>query len=409
MLFRLPSSRRVVHYLQVCFNPTETFVYDFVRGCERYEAWCLSKNVSPQPGFDFPRVCSTAVRWGWAHRSLGDFADKLFYRLFRRDDLPVYRALLRIRPAVLHAHFGPAGWEALPYARKLDIPLLTSFYGYDASQLPCEPGWSERLHRLFEAGNGFLVEGPAMARRLEALGCPPEKIHLLPITIDPDHYPFRSRRPQAGEVLRILFVGRFVPKKGLPVLLKALALARPRLGPWELRVVGSGAGEEEARGLVCELGLEEQVQFLGFQPRSEVVSEMDKSHLLAVPSVTAPDGDSEGGAPTILLEAQVSGLPVLASDHADIPFVVAAPYRPYLAAEGSVESLADRLLGLCDDAHRWPELSEAGRDHVVAQHGPANFRRLEQLYERVARRGWRRAATLKDTPVGSSRERQQRL
>ena len=35
MLFRLPSSRREAHFLQVCFHPPETFVYDFVRGCER--------------------------------------------------------------------------------------------------------------------------------------------------------------------------------------------------------------------------------------------------------------------------------------------------------------------------------------------------------------------------------------
>src|SRR5262249_51815879 len=154
------------------------------------------------------------------------------------------------------------------------------------------------------------------------LGAPSAKIALLPITIEVDRYPYRPRRLEPSAVLRLLFVGRFTPKKGLPVLLRTLALARADLGPCELHVVGGGDGEPEARRLIAELGLEGQVRLLGFQPRDAVVREMDQAHVLAVPSVTSPDGDSEGGAPTILLEAQAAGLPVLGSTHADIPFVV---------------------------------------------------------------------------------------
>jgi colanic acid/amylovoran biosynthesis glycosyltransferase len=384
MLFRLPASRRVAHFMEVCFNRTETFVYDFVRGCRRYEAWCLAPSVVAQPGFEFRRVMRTSVHWdGWTP---GDLADRLFHRLFHRQDLPIYRALFRIRPAVIHAHFGPAGWSVLPYARSLGIPLLTSFYGYDASSLPHQPGWAERLQQLFDEGAGVLVEGPAMARRVEALGCSADKIHLMPITLSLAQYPYRPRQRGLGERLRLLFVGRFVGKKGLPVLLRALALARPQLGPFELEIIGGGDGEAEAVTLTRELGLTEQVRFLGFQPRARVVRALETSHLLAVPSVTAPDGDTEGGAPTILLEAQASGVPVLTTDHADIPFVVAAPYRPYLAAEGSAESLASALLALVADSSRWPELAEAGRAHVCLQHGRYNFDRLESVYDRVAGR-----------------------
>jgi colanic acid/amylovoran biosynthesis glycosyltransferase len=377
MPLRFATRRRVVHFMDVCFSRTETFVYDFIHGCQRYKAWCLAKTIEPQPGFDFARVCRRTVRWN--RRSFWDLFDRACYRLTRRADVATYRALLWIRPAVLHAHFGPAGWEALPYAQQLGIPLLTSFYGYDASSLPRQPGWADRLQQLFAIGSGFLVEGPAMARRLEGLGCPAEKIHLLPITLDLDNYPFRPRRLDGPEPLRLLFVGRFVPKKGLPILLNALA----RVGrePIELRVIGGGAGEDEARTLVTDLGLGDRVTFLGFQPRDAVIREMAEAHMLAVPSVTAPDGDTEGGAPTILLEAQASGLPVLATDHADIPFTVAEPYHPYLAAEGCADSLADRLVALRNNAARWSVLAEAGRRHVAAQHGPNNFRHLERLYD----------------------------
>jgi colanic acid/amylovoran biosynthesis glycosyltransferase len=371
--------------MRICFARTETFIYDFVRGCRRYEAWCLAKGVERQSGYDFQRVCCTQIQW--QGNSFWDRVDRFLYGLFRRPDVPIYRALLlSIRPAVIHAHFGYCGWEILPYARKCGIPLLTSFYGYDVSGLPREPGWGEKLRQLFECGAGFLVEGPVMARRLQALGCPLEKIHLLPITIHPETYPYRPRCPGPSETLRILFVGRLIPKKGLPVLIEALALARPQLGPFELRVVGGGPLGADIHALTARLGLQECVRFLGSQPRTEVVRQMGESHLLAVPSATGPDGDTEGGAPTVLLEAQASGLPVLASDHADIPFVVAAPYRAFLAAEGSPTSLADRLLAMRANASHWLEAAAAGREHVCAQHGPRNFNQLERLYARVARR-----------------------
>lgn len=373
--------RRVAHVIDVCFGRTETFVYDLVCGCRTFEAWCLTRQTANEKDFPFPRVRNLNIRW--ESYAFWDLVDRVYHRLFRRDDLAVRRALRHVQPAVLHAHFGPTGWEALRYARLLRVPLVTSFYGYDASSLPRQPGWADRLRELFRDGTGFLVEGPAMRKRLEALGCPAEKVFLSPITIYPDRYPFRPRHLGPGEVLRILFVGRFVAKKGLPVLLKALALARPDLGPCELRVIGGGDNAEEMRQLAASLGLEAVVHFLGFLPRHEMVREMDEAHLLAVPSVTAPDGDSEGGAPTVLLEAQASGLPVVTTDHADIPFVVAEAYRDFLAPEGSAEGFAGQLVALRRNADRWPGMAAAGREHVQVQHGPDNFRRLEELYERV--------------------------
>jgi colanic acid/amylovoran biosynthesis glycosyltransferase len=371
----------VLHFMDVCFHRTETFVYDFVRGCQMYQPWCLANRVQPQPGWDCPRVQRAQFTWREApHWTL---INRFVGRPLGRNNLRLYWSLLRTRPAIIHAHFGPAGCEILPYARDLGIPVLTSFYGYDASSLPRQPEWAERLRWLFGAGTGFLVEGPAMARRLQAMGCPAEKIHLLPITIEMGRYTFRERQLGRSDHLRILFIGRFVPKKGLQPMLHALARAKSRLGPFEFRVVGGGtqAAEANARQVVADLGLTNQVRFLGYQSRADVIREIDQAHVLAVPSVTGPDGDTEGGAPTVLLEAQASGLPMLASDHADIPFVVAAPYRKYLATEGSARSLAERLLSLRADEHRWRDLAASGREHMIAQHGPKNFRRLEALYE----------------------------
>jgi colanic acid/amylovoran biosynthesis glycosyltransferase len=394
MRFLKADHRRVAHMVYTCFHTTETFVYDFVTGCRRFEAWCLAEVVCNQQEFPFPRVESVGIRW--ESNRPWDLVDRAIHRLWPGHRLPIYRALFKIRPALIHAHFGPSGHEILPYCQRFGIPVLTSFYGYDASSLPKREGWMARLQNLFQHGTAFAVEGPAMKQRLASLGCPPEKIYVLPITIHLERYTYRPRKRESGQPIRILFVGRFVAKKGLAVLLKALAQAAPQLGECELRIIGGGEEEAAMRELAQDYGIAAMTRFLGFQPRAVVVEEMNQAHILAVPSQTAPDGDTEGGAPTVVIEAQACGLPVASTNHADIPFVAAPAYREFLAQEGSAESFAEKLVALGRAADAWPALAEAGRDHVAQQHGPTNFDHLEDLYEQLILDHQKRTAGHKD-------------
>src|SRR3954470_22093867 len=67
---------------------------------------------------------------------------------------------------VLHAHFGTEGALGLPLARALGVPLVTSFYGFDASSLPHDKAWKQPLTDLFAGGTLFCAEGPVLAARL---------------------------------------------------------------------------------------------------------------------------------------------------------------------------------------------------------------------------------------------------
>src|ERR1700730_4303118 len=102
--------RRVAHLVDVCFNCTQTFIYDFICGCRTFEAYSLAQKIVAQPGLEFERVYLTST--DWEHRTLWGLVDRACFRLFGEDRLPYYRALFRVRPAVLHAHFGITGYEA---------------------------------------------------------------------------------------------------------------------------------------------------------------------------------------------------------------------------------------------------------------------------------------------------------
>jgi colanic acid/amylovoran biosynthesis glycosyltransferase len=117
------------------------------------------------------------------------------------------------------------------------------------------------------------------------------------------------------------------------------------------------------------------------------VKELEAADLFAQPSLTASDGDSEGGAPTTLLEAQACGVPILATSHADIPHVVVEGESALLAPERDAEALAAGLERLLAEPERWPAMGRAGRAHVLTHHDAgAQAERLEALYLELAGR-----------------------
>jgi colanic acid/amylovoran biosynthesis glycosyltransferase len=297
-------------------------------------------------------------------------------------DRRLVRAARRHGCVALHAHFGWAACDSLDARRTLGLPLVTTFYGNDLA-----PVYAERYPypRLFAEGDRFLCEGPAMAARLAELGCPPDRIRIAPIGLDLEAFPFRPA--VRSRPLVVLQAARFVEKKGFDLTLQAYAAARDGLGPSELWLVGDGPCRAELERLAGRLGIEGSVRFLGMLPHDEYRAAMRRAHVCIQPSRTAADGDSEGGAPTVLLEMQAAGIPVVATRHADIPSVVADPGA--LVEEEDVDGLAAalvRLAGLPED--NWRTLAEHGRALVEAEHDARSVAgKVEALYGELSGAG----------------------
>ena len=97
--------------------------------------------------------------------------------------------------------------------------------------------------------------------------------------------------------------------------------------------------------------------------------------------ITAANGDTEGGAPTTILEAQALGLPILASTHADIPNITVPGLSASLAPERDSAALAAALANLLDDRPSWSRMGEAGREFVATHHDVSReVARLEDRY-----------------------------
>jgi colanic acid/amylovoran biosynthesis glycosyltransferase len=296
----------------------------------------------------------------------------------------------RFRPALLHAHFATDGLLALPLAEALGIPLVTTLHGYDVSRTRPRMLGSGRLSwmryglmrgRLTARGRLFLAVSEALRRRALAEGFPAERTLVHYNGVDLSAFRPGASGPEPG---LILHVGRLVEKKGTGLLIRALAKVREARPEARLVVLGEGPLRPRLEAQAAASGLAHAVSFLGSRPPADVAAWMARAWLLAAPSVTAGDGDSEG-LPTVIVEAAAAGLPAIGSDHSGIPEAIVDGETGFVVEEGAVAPLAGRIAELLGAPERRALMALAARALAEERFDSARqAERLEAHYDRLA-------------------------
>jgi colanic acid/amylovoran biosynthesis glycosyltransferase len=263
--------------------------------------------------------------------------------LFKQCGLVPSRPDLRaLKPRLIHAHFGRGGALALPLARALRLPLAVTFHGGDATKethyrrraIPTI--YQRRLLALQREAALFHCVSDHIRDVLADRGFPPEKLRTIRLGIEPD--PLVAPHP-GGEKPYLLFVGRFVEKKGATHLLDALRLLRNSSDAPRLIMIGDGPLDEQLRRAAASLP---EVSFPGWQAPAEVRARMRDALALIVPSTTAATGDEEG-LPTVVLEAMAQGTPVIGSRHSGIVEAVTHDADGLLVPPGDPQALAEAI------------------------------------------------------------------
>jgi len=279
---------------------------------------------------------------------------------------------------VLHAHFGPVG-NSFRFARTLwKAPMIVSFHGYDFSTQPRREG-RELYGRLFETIDAITVNSQYTRRQVEKLGSPAEKLHHLPVGVDPNEFPFRERTFQRGGPVRILTVARLQEIKGHEYAIRAVGKLRERHPAVRYDVVGDGPLRKKLEDLAKQLELQDRVVFHGALDGAAVRGLMDEGHVFVLASVSV-EGDQEGQG-LVLQEAQAAGLPVIATRHGALPEGILPDQSGFLVPERDVDALAERLNFLVEHADIWPMMGRAGRRFVEEYFDIRKLNlRLEELY-----------------------------
>lgn len=296
------------------------------------------------------------------------------------------------QPAIVHTHFGTAGPSGMVLADKLRIPSVVTFHGKDATMSQEELRSSRRGRRLIrdkaaliDRTDLFIAVSTHVRRCLLKQGYPEKKVVVHRNGIDLDYF-----KPPANVARSavVLFVGRFMEKKGAEYLIEAAAQIANAGHQFDLVMLGDGPLRTRLERLAHQANI--NCSFPGFLPLAEVREWIGRAAVVAVPSVVASDGDSEG-LPTILLEAQAMKTPVVATHHSGIPEGVQDGVTAELVTERDVDALADRILSFLVSPDKVRKFGEAGRQFMISDFDLyKQVAGLEEIYSNLHEQAVRR-------------------
>jgi len=188
----------------------------------------------------------------------------------------------------------------------------------------------------------------------------------------------------AGAPIRLLFVGRLVERKGVEVLVRALARLRHR-HPAELVIVGTGSREGSIRRTAALEGVSEHVHMLGSVSAERLAQEYAECDMFVLPAVVDSRGDTEGLG-VVLLEAMAYERPVIASRAGGIVDIVTDGVTGWLVDPGDAEVLAGKILSVASDPAEARRVAARGRE------------------EAARRFSWERILSLTSEVYGTARE-----
>lgn len=299
------------------------------------------------------RQCSVRLQWPLLAR----WADGLAAR-------QVASWLRRCQARLVLAEYGPLGANILHACRLAKIPLVVIFHGFDAYQHELLSSYRLAYQHLFASAAALVAVSEPMRQQLIDLGAPADRIDVNPCGVDPVR--FNAADPAISPP-QFLAIGRFVGKKGPMRTIEAFAQAHQVEPSCRLTMIGTGPLLAECQRRVEEFGLADVITFLGACSHADVQIHLRQARAFVQHSLTCSSGDQEG-TPVALIEAQMSGLPVVSTFHAGIPGVVVHGRTGFLVPEGDVAGMADAMVRLAQDPGLASELGAAGRAHALEHH-----------------------------------------
>ena len=381
---------KVVHTCSSWLPQTMTWLFNQVKYLpSNIESHIVTQSTENLEQFQLPNIHAFQKE----STPLGYFSERLLRKIGVRRALKYDRVTLRkLAPDILHSHFGNRGWFDLESIDGLRVKHVTTFYGADVSKLPsADPRWNSRYKDLFHKGEMFLCEGSFMASSLVKLGCAADKIRVHHLGIDLEKIPYIPRAYDPSQPLKILIAATFREKKGIPYAVEALGRLPGKI-KIELTIVGDASNTEsdksEKEKILTTLektGLLQKTTMRGFLPHETVLQEAYRHHIFLSPSVTASNGDTEGGAPVSVIEMAASGMPVVSTMHCDIPEVLNYGGKEWLAAERDVDGLVRIFDKWLNNLSGWNDLLLHARRHVEKEYDVVKQgARLGSIYEELA-------------------------
>ena len=289
------------------------------------------------------------------------------------------KALVKeIKPDILHAHYATS--YGLLGALTNYHPYVISVWGADVYDFPIKSFVHKALVK-YNLRKADYIFSTSNVMKKETEKYTNKKIMITPFGVDTSKFiPKWDNKENKDEVI-IGTIKTLEEKYGVEYLIRAFAKIR-KSGKdlkTKLRIAGRGSQEAYLKNLCVELGIENDVTFLGFIKEAEIIHELQNFDMAVYPSTL--DSESFGVA---AVEAQACGIPVIVSDVGGLMESTKPNVTSLVAKKKSVDSLADEILKLIRDEELRLQMGRAARKFVEENYSLAdNFNDVDLIYRDI--------------------------
>lgn len=292
------------------------------------------------------------------------------YRVYNFDNLVSQRRLFdfiknkKIDYDIIQVH--ALAWLASRVVEKLKIPTVIRF--------PGPPGliWKKDIEKC----NAVIASGDAVNVIKKNFR---EDVYDIPPGVDSNLFkPVRNNvreKYNIGNNPLLLFVGRFVPSKNLPFLIKSFKEVVKEDNRVKLMLVGEGPLDKTVRYLVAKYKIEKNVIFTGRIPSERLPSYYSAADVFVITS-------NYDNFPNAVLEAMACELPIIGTRVGGIPQQVKNGENGLIVESNNVEEFKNAVLNLLNDKELRKEMGKRNRKTVIRNYSwLESAKKLKRIYE----------------------------
>ena len=286
---------------------------------------------------------------------------KTFYKNFSIQEIVLIQSFQKNKIQVVLAEYGPTAVALLKVCKKLKLPLVVHFHGFDASVKNVLDANQTNYLEVFHYAQSVVVVSKVMYAKLLDLGCPKEKLALN--IYGPNEQFFDVKPTFSGDYF--ISVGRFVDKKAPYYLILAMEKVVKKHQEVKLYMGGNGPLFNVCKNMIRFYQLEKNILLLDIIKPEEYRKYLENALAYVPHSLTADNGDIEG-TPLAVLEASAAGLPVISTLHAGISEVIIHEKTGFLVEEHDVTAMAHYMIQIIENKKLAQELGSKGKQNIKA-------------------------------------------
>ncbi|NMH67683.1 glycosyltransferase [Bacillus sp. RO3] len=289
------------------------------------------------------------------------------------------RIIREYKPDLIHSHY--ASSYGLIGALTGFSPYILSVWGSDVYDFP-KRNVMNRMILKYALGKADYIcsTSPALEQETKIYIDESKPLSITPFGVDVTQFKPDPTKKKEGP-FKIGIAKGMEPKYGIEYLLKGFKLFLRSLGDEgqsvRLQLAGDGPYFAKYRKLAEDLGILENVEFLGRIAHEDVPDFISSLHIFVISSLIESFGVSA-------VEAQACGVPVVATNVGGLPEVVRDGETGYLIPSKDPAALAEKLLYLYKNPSERKKLGENGREHVLNHYDwEDNSKRMIELYNEI--------------------------